>query len=118
MRTTMNTPTRRATMMRAMAVGVALLAMGSGAMAQTTTPGRAYHLRGGSSIQHGCFGACLCPVLVEQALRGTFVLTQTGVDPLFTNYAVSSVRWRSPSLNETILGSGTYRIGGEVALLE
>ena len=105
------------TMLRAMTMGVAALAMGTGAMAQTT-PGRLYHLRAGSSDQHGCFGACLCPVLIQQPMRGTFVLTQTSVDPLFANYAVTNVRWRSPSLNETLLGSGTYRIGGEVALVE
>ncbi len=87
------------------------------AMGQTP-PGREYHLRAGSTEQQGCFGACLCPVLQAQAMRGRFVLTPTGVDPLYANYAVSDILWRVAFDGHVYAGSGTYRIGGEVALME
>ena len=106
------------TMSRLIAMGVAAMAMCTSAMGQTTVPGRVYHLRAGSTEQLGCFGACLCPVLLQEPLRGRFVLTQTGVDPLFTNYVVSDVHWRVGFNGHSYTGAGTYRIGGEVALTE
>jgi hypothetical protein len=50
-------------------------------------------------------------------LTGTFILTRTGEDPLFTYYAIRAVDWEA-SIPATghISGSGTYRRGGEVAL--
>ena len=40
------------------------------------------------------------------------------MDPLFTYYRVSNVRWTVPDAtsNLTILGSGTYKVGGEFAV--
>ena len=73
-----------------------------------------------SQFEWGCFGPCACPVIVQSDVAGTFVLTRSHVDPLFTYYDVSDVRWKihSPSGAVTITGSGTYRRGGEVALTE
>jgi hypothetical protein len=108
----------RRTITRVAGITVAATALGTSAMGQTTPPGHVYHLRTGSTEQQGCFGACQCPVLLEQPMRGRFLLTPTGADPLFENFAVSDVRWRVPSTGLTLGGSGTYRIGGEVALEE
>ena len=73
-----------------------------------------------STFEWGCFGPCACPVLVQSPVGGTFVLTRSHADPLFTYYDVSDVRWtiQSPSGPVHITGSGSYRQGGEVALTE
>jgi hypothetical protein len=86
------------------------------ASGQTDAP-RLYVLKTGSSLATGCFGPCLCPVL-EQPMQGTFTLKRTSVDPLFTSYEVLDVRWTLPDATQSvpIVGSGTYRVGGEVAV--
>src|SRR4030095_14591018 len=65
----------------------------------------------------GCFGPCLCPVLTRQ-MQGTFTLRLREVDPVFTNYDVLDVRWTVPDATPAIssVGSGSYRVGGEVAV--
>lgn len=86
------------------------------ASSQTEAP-RLYVLKAGSTFDTGCFGPCLCPVL-QQPMQGTFRLQKTSVDPLFTRYDLLDVRWALPNdpRNVTIVGSGTYRVGGEVAV--
>lgn len=76
-----------------------------------------YALKSESRFETGCFGACLCPVL-EQPMQGTFRLRLRDFDPLFTNYDVLDVRWALPQGTSvvSILGSGTYRVGGEFAV--
>jgi hypothetical protein len=73
-----------------------------------------------SRFEWGCFGACDCPVSVTAPLKGGFLLRRSHVDPLFTWYDVLDVRWASPDHTRpvTITGSGTYRLGGEFALME
>ncbi len=84
-----------------------------------TTATQLYTLQSQSNYETGCFGPCLCAVRLE-ALAGTFGLTYVGFDGLYDNYAVSDVRWAASDsvATTTITGSGTYRIGGEVALLQ
>jgi hypothetical protein len=71
-----------------------------------------------STYQYGCFAPCLCPILTEMPVRGTFVLIPAGSDGLFTSFRVAEVNWTvafgQPELRVT--GSGTYKIGGEFAL--
>ncbi len=71
-----------------------------------------------STYQYGCFEPCLCPILTEMPVRGTFVLIPAGFDGLFTTFRVEEVNWTvafgQPELR--ITGSGTYKIGGEFAL--
>lgn len=78
-----------------------------------------YFLTPSSEFETGCFGTCLCPVLVR-GLQGTFVLRYLGSDPLFDNYAVQDVRWSTVEANSgttvAITGSGTYKVGGEFAV--
>lgn len=107
----------KTTIMCMMVVG-AMLVSACAANAQVTPPGRVYYLRVGSSEQTGCFGACQCPVLIEQPMRGRFLLTRVAPDPLFDHYTVSNVIWNVRSSGHTYTGGGTYRLGGEVALLE
>jgi len=87
------------------------------ASAQSAQP-RLYVLKTGSALETGCFGPCACPVLLRSSMQGTFRLQQTSVDPLFTHYDVLDVRWALPnsSSNTPIVGSGTYRTGGEFAV--
>jgi hypothetical protein len=73
-----------------------------------------------SEFEWGCFAPCKCPVFVQQQVEGTFKLTKTGSDPLFDHYAVNDVRWKVPdgARSLSVVGSGTYRRGGEVAIQE
>jgi hypothetical protein len=83
--------------------------------AQTAT---LYRLNQESTFQQGCFPPCLCPIMIDVPVKGTFVLTPTGFDGLFDTYAVSDVNWLVSigGTNATVTGSGTYKIGGEFAL--
>jgi hypothetical protein len=59
-------------------------------------------------------------------MRGTFTFYRTSVDPLFAHYALANIDWRYPfgdSASGTLrtvrlTGSGTYDLGGEVALTQ
>ena len=93
----------------------------SAAIAQTEPAAELYSLAAPpSTFEWGCFGPCACPVLGQSPVGGTFVLTRSHADPLFTYYDVSDVRWTIQSATGPvhISGSGTYRRGGEVALSE
>lgn len=87
---------------------------------QTTPAPVLYQLGPNSTYVQGCFPPCECPVSLPDPVTGTFVLTQTNVDPLFTHYDVTAVHWTVVRDGKTIRisGSGTYRVGGEVAVLQ
>ena len=103
---------------------VVTLAAAVGAVrAQTdlaTTSTGIYRLDKGSTFQRGCFEPCLCPILAEVPVRGTFNLIPTGFDGLYQNYKITDINWTvslgNPELR--ITGSGTYRVGGEFAILQ
>lgn len=66
-----------------------------------------------------CTGPCLCPSHHEVgALSGIFTLTRTQQGPLFDTYQITSARLSGtiPFGSLVLAGSGTYRIGGEVAV--
>jgi hypothetical protein len=72
-----------------------------------------------SSLEVGCQGPCACPIAVSPTY-GSFVLVQTGVDPLYTHY---DVRGYLASFNNgpgaiSIMGSGHFKIGGEFARVQ
>jgi len=77
-----------------------------------------YRLNPASNYEQGCFGPCMCPILVGTDVRGTFVLTSTGFDGLFNTYAVTDVNWIVASGDQElrVTGSGTYKVGGEFAV--
>src|SRR5882672_1881108 len=102
------------------AAAVLLVAASAPAIAQTATDSLPvlYRLDKGTDYEQGCFPPCLCPVLFQEGVKGTFVLIPAGVDPLFTNYTVTGINWmvNLGGTDTYITGSGTYRIGGEFAL--
>ena len=80
-----------------------------------------YRLDGGSIFQRGCFGPCGCPAGPILPIRGTFRLTPASADPLFEHYAVTNVDWtvsQPDGSTLSVVGSGTFKIGGEVAITE
>jgi len=101
-------------------VALAVLALGftpDYVRAQGNGPVR-YGLQSGSQLEVGCFDGCECPVLFFP-MAGPFVLTQVSDNGLFRTFAVTGVDWRAVSATGSLhlTGSGTYRIGGEVALV-
>jgi hypothetical protein len=81
-----------------------------------------YRLQSGSTVQQGCFPPCACPLGAPQPLRGSFALVELSATPLFREFAVVQVNWRvagaATPLPSPIRGSGFYRVGGEVAVLQ
>ena len=74
-----------------------------------------------SDLTYGCTGPCACPQISTGPLAGTFTLYRTGVDPLYTHYALLNILWRYPvpgtGKTAVLSGRGTYDIGGEFALV-
>jgi hypothetical protein len=99
----------------ALALG-ALCSVPSFAQTPPTAP-RIYRLAT-STFQKGCFAPCMCPVMWNGTVQGTFVLTADGSDGLFEKYVVNEVNWivKLPDGEVRITGSGTYRVGGAVAI--
>jgi len=89
------------------------------AEAQPALNGPLYRLEPGSTFSRGCFPPCLCPVFSTDEIQGTYALTFDHADPLFAHYVVDEVNWIVTMGGEEvqITGSGTYRLGGEFALL-
>ena len=78
-------------------------------------------LDSGAIFQRGCFPPCDCPFLEAAPVRGTLRLTPSGSDPLFEHYGVTDVDWtvsQPDGSTLSIVGSGTFKIGGEVAITE
>ena len=103
----------------------AILASAVLGLAATTAPaeapaGELYRLGKESTYQKGCFEGCACPVTPELPITGTFRLTSTGFDGLFEHYDVTEVNWVVSLGGEGfhLTGSGTYRIGGEFAVMQ
>lgn len=85
-----------------------------------------YTLAPGSVLEYGCMGPCACPVLFSGPLKGSFTFYRTGIDPLFTHYALLNIAW-TYTMNDgpggtprarSVRGSGTYDVGGEFALVQ
>ena len=76
-----------------------------------------YTLRKDSHFETGCFPPCACPVLVQGPVEGRFRLRFDGSNGLFDTYSVDQLRWvvHESSQDVIVVGSGTYRTGGEVA---
>jgi hypothetical protein len=76
-----------------------------------------YRLEVGSNFTRGCYPPCLCPIATTSNIRGTFKLTFDHQDPLFTYYRVGNVNWNVTLGNQEfrVIGSGTYKRGGQLA---
>ena len=71
------------------------------------------------AFEWGCFEPCMCPITIRSPLTGRFVLRRSHDDLLYTYYDVLGVHWEvSDSQPVIITGCGTYRRGGEVAMME
>jgi len=109
-------------MLRAMllAATLATIAPVRPAIAQVLDPIQ-YGVFKPSDLTYGCTGPCACPQVSTGPLAGTFTLYRTGVDPLYTHYALLNIAWRYPvpgtGGTAVLTGHGTYDIGGEVALV-
>lgn len=79
-----------------------------------------YQLLKESSFEMGCLAPCECPVLIQNGLVGSFVLTPLRSGPLFDEYLVCQVDWTVPAIGSNpalhVTGNGWYRVGGEVAV--
>jgi hypothetical protein len=77
-----------------------------------------YRLIEGSILIDDCT-ICGRPT-IPVPIRGSFWLKPTGENPLFSYYAVRGLRFESSSPYSEYVGwfSGTYQIGGEVALVQ
>jgi len=104
-------------MVRVLVVLMLVLA-GARAEAQVTAKPALYRLESGSSFTRGCYPPCLCPIFTTEDIRGTYSLAFDHQDPLFTWYRVENVNWvvTLGGVDTRITGSGTYRVGGEVAV--
>jgi len=73
-----------------------------------------------ATYQSGCFAPCLCPVMNEAPVRGTFRLEPIGSDGTFATFAMRDVRWTVdlPGAKQDIEGAGTYKVGGGAAPLQ
>ncbi len=69
-----------------------------------------YRLNDGATYLEGCFPPCRC-LIADGDIRGTFLLTFSGVTGTTTNYRVTDVNWWVTYQGEDkhITGSGVYR---------
>jgi hypothetical protein len=95
-----------------------LIGLAAPAWAQPTPAPSLYRLESGSAFTRGCYPPCLCPIATTDRIRGTFTLTFDHQDPLFTYYSVGNVNWNVTLGDQEfrVIGSGTYKRGGELAL--
>jgi hypothetical protein len=99
---------------------VLVVVPGAGLQAQTTAVGlqdTIYRLTSASQFQEGCFGPCACPVQFTDPAAGTFRLKPGVPDALFMVYEIVEVNWYVPGRGLRVTGHGTYRVGGEFALM-
>ncbi len=77
------------------------------APATANPPTVLYSLDGDYAFQEGCFGECMCPVLVAE-MTGTFGLTAGPPSGGFATWILSDVDWEVPSLGQHLTGSGVF----------
>jgi hypothetical protein len=80
----------------------------------------AYRFQGAPNrCEIGCQNPCDC-LTIQHLFAGGFVLVPSGTDPLFAGYDVAQFHATVGSGANAILvtGSGRYRVGGEVALVQ
>ena len=102
------------------AFAASVLGVGQGFAAPADTSGTLYGLiTPPSALEIGCQGPCACPLLTRPTY-GSFQLIKTGVDPLYTYYAVERyiASFNNGPGAVSIIGSGLYKIGGEFALVQ
>src|SRR6266540_652039 len=86
--------------------------------AQTPTANRpwVYRLLDDSTLTDDC-PVCGRPT-IQVPLRGTFSLRLLTQNPLFSRYAMEDIQFTARGGDYRVTGSGTFQIGGEVALVQ
>jgi len=79
-----------------------------------------YQLNAGSSYQEGCFPPCMCPIMWNLTLQGTFVLTPVTGSGQYGQFEVSDVQWSYQRGQQvvTVTGTGVYTLSPDVHRLE
>src|SRR6185295_1049811 len=84
-----------------------------------------YRMAPGSVMEYGCiFGPCECVIVPSGPITGDFILRLASVDPLYNHYEVRNIAWTyatgytGTEFTAHATGSGTYDLGGEVALMQ
>src|SRR3990172_1010594 len=101
------------------AVGVILAPASAWADPLGAGSGAIYVLSPTAAYQEGCFPPCMCPIMVEQPITGTFKLIYAGPSDGIETYYVEDVNWTVPSFDPPlrITGVGKYSIGSPGILL-
>jgi hypothetical protein len=90
--------------------------------AATAQTGVRYALQQGTELtEEYCLPPCACPPhSITAPASGSFLLTLVNSNPLFDEYSITLVDWVAVSgASEFVVsGSGSYRIGGEVAITQ
>ncbi len=74
--------------------------------------GAIFRLQPDSRYQQGCFAPCMCPIMEQGDVRGTFELRPLAAEEGVTRYAVEDVNWTVPEGTPLrVIGAGTYSIG-------
>jgi hypothetical protein len=116
--TTQSHPASSRSLSLALVLATLVLLVGTSCIPRTTI----YTLLPESTFSRGCFGPCLCPVQISQVLQGSFLLREVTSEPAspFRDFDVRDVNWTARLGDQTvkIIGSGHYRVGGEVAVTQ
>lgn len=72
-----------------------------------------YRLGASSACEEGCFAPCMCPVMMNDTLQGTFLLSPSGRGGETAAYSVLEVTWtyRRGDADIPVVGSGSYTQG-------
>jgi hypothetical protein len=77
-----------------------------------------YVLNSRSTFTRGCYDPCDCPIFSIEGVSGSFDLTPLDVTPLFRTFEVLDLDLTVPLPEPLhVTGSGTYRVGGEFAIV-
>jgi len=104
----------------ASAVRISVLAIAVATMRSAVPAGEppaVYEVLADSEFTQGCYPPCRCLIRSTPGVAGTFTVVHRDSDPLFEHYEIRAIDWTIPEdPPRRVIGSGTYSIGGEVAV--
>jgi hypothetical protein len=71
-----------------------------------------------SSYTSGCVAPCLCPVQIAPGMSGKLIFHLSDSNPLFSTYDVEADLIVPGDPPRSVKGAGTYKVGGEVAVVQ
>ncbi len=99
--------------------GLLMFGLKGYAQSSTNDPPRLYSLLRGSQLTEDC---PLCDrVIMALPMTGTFTVRFLDQNPLFTHYAIEQIAFEARSeagQQYQLTGSGTYQVGGQLAVLQ